>query len=78
MTQAIAHAAAHIDTAALRTQLRHAGPVRMPPPAFRHRLVQAARAASRRIVLPEGDEPRTVQAAAICQRKGIADLCAAR
>jgi phosphate acetyltransferase len=44
----------------------------MPPPAFRHRLVQAARAANRRIVLPEGDEPRTVQAAAICQRKGIA------
>ena len=72
MTQAIAHAEAHIDTAALRTQLRHAGPVRMPPAAFRHRMVQAARAASRRIVLPEGTEPRTVQAAAICQRKGIA------
>jgi phosphate acetyltransferase len=44
----------------------------MPPPAFRHRLVQAARAAAKRIVLPEGDEPRTIQAAAICQRKGIA------
>jgi phosphate acetyltransferase len=44
----------------------------MPPPAFRHRLVQAARAAGKRIVLPEGEEPRTVQAAAICQRKGIA------
>jgi phosphate acetyltransferase len=44
----------------------------MPPPAFRHRLVQAARAAARRIVLPEGDEPRTVQAAVICQQKHIA------
>jgi len=28
--------------------------------------------AARRIVLPEGDEPRTVEAAAICQSKGIA------
>jgi phosphate acetyltransferase len=44
----------------------------MPPPAFRHRLVQAARAANKRIVLPEGDEPRTIQAAAICHRKGVA------
>ena len=26
----------------------------------------------RRIVLPEGEEPRTVQAAAICQQRGIA------
>jgi len=34
--------------------------------------VQAARAANKRIVLPEGDEPRTVQAAVICQQKGIA------
>jgi phosphate acetyltransferase len=35
-------------------------------------LVQAARSAGKRIVLPEGEEPRTIQAAAICQRKGIA------
>lgn len=44
----------------------------MPPPVFRHRLVQAARAANRRIVLPEGDEPRTIQAAVTCTEKGIA------
>jgi phosphate acetyltransferase len=44
----------------------------MPPPVFRHRLVEAARAANRRIVLPEGDEPRTLKAAAICAEKGIA------
>ncbi|MBK5953769.1 phosphate acetyltransferase [Rhodospirillum rubrum] len=44
----------------------------MPPPLFRHRLVGAARAADRRIVLPEGDEPRTLRAAAICAKKGIA------
>jgi phosphate acetyltransferase len=44
----------------------------MPPPVFRHRLVEAARAANRRIVLPEGDEPRTIRAAAICAEKGVA------
>jgi phosphate acetyltransferase len=45
---------------------------RLSPPAFRHRLVEAARAAGKRIVLPEGAEPRTVVAASIVQRRGIA------
>ena len=42
------------------------------PPAFRHRLIERAREASRRIVLPEGDEPRTITAASICASRGIA------
>src|ERR1700722_11332954 len=37
---AIAHAAEHIDTTALRARIGHPGRLRMPPPAFRHRLVQ--------------------------------------
>lgn len=45
---------------------------RMSPPAFRYQLIQKARAANKRIVLPEGDEPRTIRAAVICQEKGIA------
>lgn len=45
---------------------------RLSPPAFRHRLVEAARADVRRIVLPEGTEPRTVAAAAIVAARGIA------
>jgi phosphate acetyltransferase len=45
---------------------------RLSPPAFRHRLVEEARAANRRIVLPEGTEPRTIAAAAIVQARGIA------
>lgn len=45
---------------------------RLSPPAFRHRLVEAARADRRRIVLPEGAEPRTVAAAAIVESRGIA------
>ncbi len=45
---------------------------RLSPPAFRHRLVEAARADLQRIVLPEGAEPRTVAAAAIVESRGIA------
>ena len=44
----------------------------MSPPAFRHSLVERARRAGKRIVLPEGDDPRTIEAAAICQQRGIA------
>lgn len=44
----------------------------LSPSAFRHQLVQKARAARQRIVLPEGAEPRTIEAACICQERGIA------
>lgn len=46
---------------------------RLSPPAFRHMLTVNARAANKRIVLPEGNEPRTVAAAIACQERGIAD-----
>ncbi|WP_252178569.1 phosphate acetyltransferase [Endozoicomonas sp. 4G] len=46
---------------------------RLSPPAFRYSLVQQAQAARKRIVLPEGDESRTIQAAIICQERGIAE-----
>ena len=45
---------------------------RLSPAAFRRRLTLQARAAGKRIVLPEGLEPRTMQAAAACVRAGIA------
>jgi phosphate acetyltransferase len=45
---------------------------RLTPAAFRHRVVELARAADATIVLPEGAEPRTVRAAAICAERGIA------
>ena len=64
--------AEHVDVEEL---CRHIGQPRqllMSPPAFRFRMMEQARAANRRIVLPEGDEPRTVEAATICQSKGIA------
>ena len=45
---------------------------RMSPAAFRYMLTQKAKAAGKRIVLPEGTEPRTIRAAAICAQRGIA------
>ncbi|MDK5853905.1 phosphate acyltransferase, partial [Enterobacter hormaechei] len=46
---------------------------RLSPPAFRYELTELARKAGKRIVLPEGDEPRTVKAAAISAERGIAE-----
>ncbi|HEX9242147.1 MAG TPA: phosphate acetyltransferase [Anaeromyxobacter sp.] len=61
-----------IDPAWLRSRAAMNRIPRLSPPAFRHRLVEEARAANKRIVLPEGAEPRTIAAAAIVQERGIA------
>lgn len=42
------------------------------PAAFRYKLTELARKANKRIVLPEGNDSRTIKAAAICAKKGIA------
>lgn len=44
------------------------------PMMFEHDLVDAARRAGARIVLPEGAEPRILEAAGIVRERGIADL----
>jgi phosphate acetyltransferase len=44
----------------------------LSPPAFRYQLVQKARQANKRIILPEGNEPRTIRAAMICAERNIA------
>ena len=49
-----------------------ARPRRLSPAAFRYQLVQRARAADACVVLPEGTEPRTLQAAVACAERGIA------
>jgi phosphate acetyltransferase len=64
--------AEHLFTSVLNASVRMPASTQMSPPAFRYRLIQQARAAHARIVLPEGDEPRTLRAAAICAEKGIA------
>ena len=45
---------------------------RLSPPAFRYQLTELARQAKKRVVLPEGEEPRTIEAANICAERGIA------
>ncbi|HEX5697548.1 MAG TPA: phosphate acetyltransferase [Rhodoferax sp.] len=64
--------AEQLDADAICAGLTLAASTRMSPPAFRYQLIKKARAANKRIVLPEGDEPRTVRAAVICTQKGIA------
>lgn len=45
---------------------------RMSPAAFRYSLVKKARSINKTIVLPEGDEPRTLAAAISCVEKKVA------
>jgi phosphate acetyltransferase len=47
-------------------------PRRLSPAAFRYQLVERARAADACLALPEGTEPRTMQAAVACAERGIA------
>jgi len=61
-----------LDASAICAGLDNAASTHMSPPAFRYQLMQKARAANKRIVLPEGDEPRTIRAAVICTEKGLA------
>jgi len=69
---AIDHAAQWMDVEWLISQSRKELEFRLSPAAFLHQLSQRARKANKRIVLPEGAEPRTVRAASICCRRGIA------
>ncbi|AOA59325.1 phosphate acetyltransferase [Acinetobacter larvae] len=71
-TQVTRFVASHIDPEWLSQLVNGDYSARLSPSAFRHELVQKSISAHKRIVLPEGDEPRTIQAAAICQARGIA------
>ncbi|TGN41787.1 phosphate acetyltransferase [Marinobacter confluentis] len=64
--------ATRIDTDWLQQHLKVERLSRLSPPAFRYQLSERARAANKRIVLPEGSEPRTVQAAIISHNRKLA------
>ena len=72
MNTVIESVAEQIDGDAICAGLERPTSTRMSPPAFRYQLIQKARSANKRIVLPEGDEPRTIRSAVICTEKGIA------
>lgn len=65
--------ARHIDCDwMIEERLSHVVEKRLSPPAFRYQLAERARAANKRILLPEGNEPRTITAAIDCHKRGIA------
>ena len=69
---AIDHVAQALDIEWLISQSKKELEFRLSPAAFLHQLTQKARTANKRIILPEGSEPRTIKAATICIRRGIA------
>lgn len=67
------HTASHISTDWIKSMVETASKSRkLSPAAFRYLLVDKARKANKTVVLPEGNEPRTIKAAAICGQRGIA------
>ncbi len=64
--------AAHIDLDWLKSYFERDYTPRLSPSAFRHQVVKKAQQVKKRVILPEGEEPRTIEAAAICQSRGIA------
>ncbi len=66
------HIANHLDRDILRELVTVEHARRLSPAAFRYGLVKRSRQLDQCIVLPEGDEPRTIQAAQICAERGMA------
>ena len=66
------HVALYIDADWIASRAAIPVETRMSPAAFCYRVTERARAAEKRIVLPEGDEPRTIRAAALCAQRNIA------
>ena len=72
MRRVVETIAEHLDTETISSSFHLPETTKLSPPAFRYQLIQKARSMVKRIVLPEGDEPRTIRAAVICEEKGIA------
>ncbi|AFP85731.1 phosphate acetyltransferase [secondary endosymbiont of Heteropsylla cubana] len=67
------HIADHIDKSWIKSLSSVSQPRnQLTPLEFRYHLTELARQSNKRIILPEGDEPRTVQAASICVERNIA------
>ena len=66
--------AEHVDSEELSGRLTLPRPVKRTPLRFLHELVESARADRKRIVLPEGDDPRILRAAELIHRRNFCDL----
>ena len=68
------HIARHIDEDWLASLMKHAPQInKLSPAAFRYKLTSLAQKANKTVVLPEGNEPRTIKAAAMCAERRIAN-----
>ena len=72
MQTAMEHVAQSINVDWLISRSKTELDFRMSPAAFLYQLTEKARVARKRIVLPEGAEPRTIRAAVICAQRKIA------
>ncbi|ABV38144.1 phosphate acetyltransferase [Shewanella sediminis HAW-EB3] len=67
------YVASHIDPSWIKSVTENSPREHhLSPPAFRYKLTELAKAACKTVVLPEGNEPRTIEAASICAQRGIA------
>jgi phosphate acetyltransferase len=64
----------HVDTGELLERLSVSRSERVTPMMFEHELIERARSARRRVVLPEGTEERILRAAEVLLRRGVCDL----
>lgn len=73
MEEVVSTIAEHLDIDWLKVQCQKERATRLSPPAFRYQLSENARAAKKRIILPEGNEPRTICAAVISHQRQLAE-----
>jgi phosphate acetyltransferase len=66
------HVALYIDADWIASRSAIPVETRMSPAAFCYRITERSRALEKRIILPEGDEPRTIRAASLCAQRNIA------
>jgi phosphate acetyltransferase len=64
----------HVDTADLLQRLSVVRSERVTPMMFEHELIERARSARQRVVLPEGAEERILRAAEVLLRRNVCDL----
>ncbi|WP_328432112.1 phosphate acetyltransferase [Streptomyces sp. NBC_00453] len=64
----------YADTGDLTRRVSAPSSDRLTPMMFEHKLLEQARSDRRRVVLPEGTEPRVLHAAEVLLRRGVCDL----
>ncbi|MFJ2263325.1 phosphate acetyltransferase [Streptomyces sp. NPDC087844] len=64
----------YVDTGGLLKRVSATSSGRVTPMMFEHTLLEQARSSKRRVVLPEGTEPRVLHAAEVLLRRGVCDL----